>query len=141
MLLAGVAFLSPLLTACSYAPAKPTTEAEDLRPAVISGAGDIAAAVERYRTLLGPDSGGEPGSKPTGPREINWDKVPDELAAAKFLPGDFFNAPKAPRARGGALFYAGPRCAGKRPSRQPYGDRRAVWSHQSNLPWHLQDLQ
>jgi len=97
--LAGAAFLVALLTACSYAPTRSTTEAPP-RPVVISGAGDIAAVVERYRTLLGPDNGGEPGSKPTGRREINWDKVPDEFAAPNFLPGDFFNAPKAPRARG-----------------------------------------
>jgi hypothetical protein len=99
ILLAGAAFLVALLTACSHEFAKPTAEAPP-RPVVISGAGDIAAVVERYRTLLGPDNGGEPGSKPTGRREINWDKVPDEFAAPNFLPGDFFNAPKAPRARG-----------------------------------------
>lgn len=98
-LLAGAAFLGPLLTSCSYGPAKPTTAAP-LRPVVVSGAGDITAAVERYRTLLGPDNGGEPGLKHTGRREINWDKVPDEFAAPNFLPHDFFNAPKAPRARG-----------------------------------------
>jgi hypothetical protein len=99
IVLASAAFLGPVLAACSYEFAKPTTEAPP-RPVVISGAGDIAAVVERYRTLLGPDNGGEPGSKPTGRREINWDKVPDDFAAPNFLPGDFFNAPKAPRARG-----------------------------------------
>jgi hypothetical protein len=87
------------MTACAYGPPTPTTEAPP-RPVVISGAGDIAPVVERYRTLLGPDNGGEPGSKPTGRREINWDKVPDEFAAPNFMPGDFFNAPQAPRARG-----------------------------------------
>ncbi len=103
ILLAGAAFLGSLLTACSYAPATPTAAPASLRPVVVSGAGDITAAVERYRALLGPDNGGGPGSKPTGRREINWDKVPDELAAPNFLPADFFNAPTAPRARGAHL--------------------------------------
>ena len=102
ILLAAAVFLGPLLTSCSLEPAKPTT-AVPLQPVVLSGAGDITAVVERYRTLLGPDNGGEPGSKPTGRREINWDKVPDEFAAPDFLPADFFNASKAPRARGAHL--------------------------------------
>jgi hypothetical protein len=100
ILLAGATFVSPLLIGCAGAPPPPTTAAAALRPVVISGAGDITAVVERYRTLLGPDNGGEAGSKPTGRREINWDGVPDEFAAPNFLPADFFNAPKAPRARG-----------------------------------------
>jgi hypothetical protein len=73
------------------------------QPVVVSAAGEIGAAVERYRTLLGPDNGGESVSKPTGRREINWDKVPHELAAPNFLPAEFFNSPQAPRARGAHL--------------------------------------
>ncbi len=99
-LVAGAAFLGSLLIAFSFAEAQQTTRGTAVRPAVVSGAGDITAVVERYRTLLGPDNGGDPGPKPTGRREINWDKVPDELAAPNFLPADFFNAPQAPRARG-----------------------------------------
>ena len=98
ILLAGATFVGRLLIGC--AGATPTTTATALQPVVISGAGDITAVVERYRTLLGPDNGGEASSKPTGRREINWDGVPDEFAAPNFLPADFFNAPKAPRARG-----------------------------------------
>ena len=105
--LVGVTLLGLLPIGCSYGPLKPTTEPAALRPVVVSGAGDITAAVERYRTLLGPDNGGEPGSKPTGRREINWDKVPDEFAAPDFLPPDFFNASKAPRARGAHLLTPG----------------------------------
>jgi hypothetical protein len=100
---AGAAFLGALLTGCGGMLAGPTAGAAAPKPVVISGAGDISAVVERYRTLLGPDNGGEPGSKPTGRREINWDKVPDEFAAPDFLPPDFFNASKAPRARGAHL--------------------------------------
>lgn len=101
--LAGVVLLGPVLIACSVAPSDRPSAALAKQPVVVSGAGDITVAVERYRTLLGPDNGGEPGAKPSGRREINWDKVPDELAAPNFLPGDFFNAPKAPRARGAQL--------------------------------------
>jgi hypothetical protein len=90
-----------LLVSCS--PAQPTETADDhgLTPTVISGAGDIQAVVDEYRGLFGSDNGVEPGSKgPLGYREINWDGVPDELAAPNFLPSDFFNAAEAPRARG-----------------------------------------
>jgi hypothetical protein len=97
--IAGTAILGALLTACSGLPGAATAGAAP-QPVVVSGAGDITAVVERYRTLLGPDNGGEPSGKPTGRREINWDKVPDEFAAPNFLPADFFNATKAPRARG-----------------------------------------
>jgi hypothetical protein len=69
-------------------------------PAVVSGAGDITAVVEQYRSLLGPNNGGDPGSRGTGRREINWDGVSDELSAPNFLPPDFFNDVAAPRARG-----------------------------------------
>jgi hypothetical protein len=68
---------------------------------VITGSGDISATVARYRQALGGvNNGGDPGSKASGFREINWDAVPDALAAPNFLPSDFFNAPEAPRARG-----------------------------------------
>jgi len=69
-------------------------------PAVVTGAGDITAVVEQYRNLLGANNGGDPGSRGTGRREINWDGVSDELSAPNFLPPDFFNAADAPRARG-----------------------------------------
>jgi hypothetical protein len=65
--------------------------------------GDIRAAVERYRALLGPDNGGAPGGLADGHREINWDSVPDQFAEPHALPGDFFNAATAPRARGAVL--------------------------------------
>jgi hypothetical protein len=71
-------------------------------PTVVTGVGDINAAVEEYRTLLGGvNHGGEPGTKgPSGYREINWDSLPDELSAPAYYEPDFFNAPEAPRARG-----------------------------------------
>ncbi|HEX6034825.1 MAG TPA: hypothetical protein VFY83_10340, partial [Anaerolineales bacterium] len=90
-----------LLVSCSPAQPIDGSAGQARTPTVISGSGDIAAVVEEYRNLLGPDNGVEPGSKgPAGYREINWDGVPDELAAPNFLPADFFNAPESPRARG-----------------------------------------
>ncbi len=78
----------------------PGSDAQSSKPTVIAGAGDIKPVVELYRSLLGPDNGGAPGSRPSGRREINWDGVPDEFAAPNLLPPDFFNATAAPRARG-----------------------------------------
>ncbi len=94
--------LAILLTACgSPLPSTESTSEQGVTPTVISGAGDITAVVDQYRSLLGADNGAEPGSKgPSGYRELNWDGVPDELAAPNFMPSDFFNAPEAPRARG-----------------------------------------
>lgn len=69
-------------------------------PTVISGAGDITAVVEQYRNLLGADNGGDPTSPGTGRREINWDSLPDDLAAPNDYAADLFNAASAPRARG-----------------------------------------
>jgi hypothetical protein len=80
-------------------PATPAPAAS--APVVVSGAGDITATVNQYRALLGdPNNVGAPGTQPAGRREINWDGVPDNLAAPNFLPGDFFNGPAAPLARG-----------------------------------------
>jgi hypothetical protein len=87
-------FSLSLIAACASAtPATPT-------PKVVSGAGDITAVVEEYRNLLGADNGGEPVSPGTGRREINWDGLPDELAAPNDYAPDLFNSTTAPRARG-----------------------------------------
>ena len=70
---------------------------------VVTGAGDIAPVVTRFRALLGPDNGGAPGGDPNGRREINWDGVPDSLSSPNAYPSTFFNATTAPRARGVVL--------------------------------------
>jgi len=94
-------FIIGTLVAGNAVPAAPQPPPyAGLAPTVISGAGDITAVVELYRSLLGPNNGGEPGSRATGRREINWDGVPDDLSAPNFLPPDFFNDVAAPRARG-----------------------------------------
>lgn len=70
-------------------------------PQVVSASGDITAAVNEYRAILGADNGGDPGTKgASGYREINWDSLPDEFSAPNFYTSDFFNQPEAPRARG-----------------------------------------
>jgi len=63
----------------------------------------IQAAVDAFRADLGSLNPNQPGSFPTGRREINWDGVPDALSATNQLPADFFNGPASPRARG-AIF-------------------------------------
>src|SRR5688572_18973963 len=93
----NVLVLGMFLAACS--PPQPTESPaqQGMTPTVIRGAGDITAVVDEYRSLLGSDNGVEPGSKgSSGYREINWDGVPDELAAPNFIPSDFFNASGAP---------------------------------------------
>lgn len=73
------------------------------KPTVITAAGNVQAALDEYRSLLGDNNGGVTGSQTEGRREINWDGVPDELAAPHFLPSDFFNADLPGRARGVVL--------------------------------------
>ena len=65
---------------------------DDNKPQVITGAGNIQAAIDEYRTLLGTNNGSAVGTQNGGRREINWDGVPDSLAAPYFLPHDFFKA-------------------------------------------------
>lgn len=67
---------------------------------IIQGSRDIQGKVDQFRKLLGNDNGGDPGGKPSGRREVNWDGVPDELSAPNDYRGDFFNSTAAPRARG-----------------------------------------
>ena len=82
------------------AAAEPTAANAGNEPQVVTAAGDIAAAVDQFRNLLGPDNGNGPGGDPNGRREINWDGVPEEFSAPNGYPADFFNQAEAPRARG-----------------------------------------
>ena len=95
-----VSLPAALLAGCSDEP----TRQQGPTPTIVSASGDIAAKVDEFRQLLGdPNNGGTPGQQSAGRREINWDAVPDEFAAPFDLPGDFFNAPVTPRARGALL--------------------------------------
>jgi hypothetical protein len=88
---------------------------------IVRAAGHIRAAVGRFRSLLGPDDGGGPVGRAQGRREISWDSVPDQFAEPNALPGDFFNAPTAPRARGALLSTPGDHVAVSARAGNPYG--------------------
>lgn len=93
-----VLVIAILITACGGSSA----------PQIVTASGDITSAVDQYRTLLGENNGGDPGTKgETGYREINWDSLPDELSAPNLYEPDFFNAPEAPQARGIVLNTSG----------------------------------
>jgi hypothetical protein len=104
MKLSGILLLTVLfLSACV-----PTNSSQSTEPFIITGAGDIAATVETYRQALGGENnGGEVGSKATGFREINWDSLPDEVAAPNLYPSDFFNTAVDSRARGAVITTSG----------------------------------
>jgi hypothetical protein len=67
---------------------------------VVSGTGDITAAVNEYRTLLGALNPNLAGEQPGGRREVNWDGVPAQFTNNDLFPGNFFNV-NSPR---GILF-------------------------------------
>ncbi|MEO7361368.1 MAG: hypothetical protein ABI120_13635, partial [Gemmatimonadaceae bacterium] len=51
----------------------------------------IGSFADAFRTSLGPLNANVAGSFGSGRREINWDGVPNDLAAPNALPADFFN--------------------------------------------------
>src|SRR5438876_7085895 len=65
-----------------------------------ANAAAIQSAVDTFRTNLGTLNANTAGSVGSGRREINWDGVPNALAAPTALPADFFNT-TSPR---GAVF-------------------------------------
>ncbi|MEP6620893.1 MAG: hypothetical protein ABJE47_16330 [bacterium] len=67
---------------------------------VVRGTGDITAAVNQYRALLGTLNPNLAGEQPGGRREINWDGVPAARTNVDNFPGNFFNV-NSPR---GVLF-------------------------------------
>lgn len=101
--LAVVVASGAILASCGGDDEEGESATEGGKPTVVRGAGDIEATVDEFRGLLGPDNGGAPEGDPDGRREINWDKVPDALAAPNALPADAFNAKQDPGARGALL--------------------------------------
>lgn len=90
--------LSLVFAACAHAaPAYATS-------IVLGASGSSPAAiqltVDAFRTALGSLNPNVAGSFVSGRREINWDGVPDSLAAPNNLPANFFNV-NSPR---GAIF-------------------------------------
>ena len=79
--------------------AAPTVK-EKHNATIVSATGNITAAVDQYRTLLGTLNPNVAGEQPGGRREINWDGVPAMFTNNDLFPGNFFNA-TSPR---GVLF-------------------------------------
>jgi hypothetical protein len=70
------------------------------QPVVASATGDITAAVNDFRTLLGPANTAA-GEQPTGRREINWDGAgANPFDNRNDFPPDFFNT----TVKAGAVF-------------------------------------
>src|SRR5829696_2010164 len=67
---------------------------------IVSATGDITAAVNEYRALLGALNPNLAGEQPGGRREVNWDGVPAAFTNNDLFPGNFFNV-NSPR---GILF-------------------------------------
>jgi hypothetical protein len=105
-------------------------------PRVVKGAGDIGPKVRKFRRLLGRNNGGGPGHHGRGRRELSWDAVPDKFAAPHALPAGFFNARKAPRARGAVLRTPGDHVAVSADSANPdnapvrFGDINPTYSQE-----------
>lgn len=71
-----------LLIACS-------DKDDDNKPQVITAAGNIQAAMDEFRNLLGANNGNATGSQSTGRREINWDALPDSVCVPNGYIGIF----------------------------------------------------
>jgi hypothetical protein len=67
------------------------TAAQTIFSASGTSAAGIQSSVDAFRADLGTLNPNVAGSFGSGRREINWDGVPDALAAPNNLPGNFFN--------------------------------------------------
>jgi hypothetical protein len=81
----AAAILTCAVTMAAAQAAPITFSASGANPAGIQG------QVDAYRADLGTLNANVAGSFGSGRREINWDGVPDALAAPNILPADFFN--------------------------------------------------
>src|SRR5215213_4029007 len=83
-------FLVPLTTIAVVLPIA-FAHAQVVFEASGANGGAISPTVDAYRSALGTLNLNIAGSFGTGRREINWDGVPDALAAPNELPTNFFN--------------------------------------------------
>ncbi len=91
---------STLITAAAICVAAPLASAQLVRSGAAVDADGLAPTLDLFRADLGELNAPNPGSIGAGRREINWDAAPDAVSAPNSFPGDFFNAPFFPRARG-----------------------------------------
>ncbi len=95
-----IAILTTLAAVAGYA----TSARADFQIFEVSGAekDDITGTVDEFREAVGPLNPFEPVAGPAlpGRRQIDWDAAPDFIADPNPFPGDFFNTPVFPRARG-----------------------------------------
>ncbi len=129
------------LGAGTAAPAHAGSPPKPQKPTLVTGAGDISAAIAKYQALLGADNGGVPQTFPSGRREINWDGVPDEFSEPNSYPPDFFNAPQEPRARGVVLSTPGDHLGVSADSDNPSRCRGPLRRHQPDVHRHVHDVQ
>lgn len=87
--------LTIIRVAAAILPCAVTMAAAQAAPITFSASGanpaGIQGQVDAYRTDLGTLNANVAGSFGSGRREINWDGVPDALAAPNNLPANFFN--------------------------------------------------
>ena len=84
-------FAPAILLALAFGAVPAASAAPLLFSAQGSAPADITAAVSAFRGVLGAQNLNVAGSFGSGRREINWDGVPDALAAPNNLPANFFN--------------------------------------------------
>jgi hypothetical protein len=93
-ILSLMAAASILFVSCNkddgYGNNPPPPPPPQIESSVISGAGDLTAALAKFRILIGYPLNSTPGQT-TGRREVNWDGVPANFTNANNFPFDFFN--------------------------------------------------
>ncbi len=73
---------------------------DENKPTVLKASGNIQATMDEFRNMLGANNGNTSGSQSTGRRELNWDGIPDSIAAPNYYIRDFFNNPAFHLTRG-----------------------------------------
>lgn len=89
-----------VIIAFALAAGVPSTGAATVFNATAADAAGLQPTVDAFRDALGELNPPAPVNAPGGRRQINWDAAPAAIADPNPFPGDFFNGPSAPRARG-----------------------------------------